>query len=159
MGTEALMQATGIQMQLVPFKGAPDMIPSLVSGQMAVAWLPAAVAMPVIQTGKVRPLAVGAPSRVSTLPEVPTLSEAGLPPESVVFPWYGLMASASTPTPIVMRWNAEIATALRSPKVTARLKGMGVVPTSQTLGEFDQMLKDEQLRWTKLFRERNIRPE
>jgi tripartite-type tricarboxylate transporter receptor subunit TctC len=159
LGTETFMQATGIQMQTVPFKGAPDMIPSLVSGQLAFALLPASVAVPVIKAGKVKPLAVAAPVRVALLPEVPTVVEAGFPADSVVFPWYGIMARAGTPAAVVARWNAEINTALHSPKVIERLKGMGVVATAHTIGEFDEMLKQEQARWTKLFRERDIRPE
>jgi tripartite-type tricarboxylate transporter receptor subunit TctC len=121
--------------------------------------LPAAVAAPVIKGGKVRPLAVGASVRVALLPDVPTVVEAGFSAASVVFPWYGIMARAGTPTPVIARWNAEVNRALQSPKVIERLKGVGVVPTSQPLARFDAMLRDEQARWANLFKERHIRAE
>ena len=159
LGAEVFMHTTGIQMQTVPFKSAAEMIPSLISGQLAFALLPASVAAPVVNAGRVKALAVGAPVRVSLLPEVPTVVEAGLPADSVVFPWYGLMARAGTPASIVARWNVEINAALRSPKVIERLKNMGIVPTIQSVEGFDRMLRDEQARWIKLFKERNIRHE
>ena len=59
---------------------------------------------------------------------------------------------------IVARWNADINAALRSPKVTERLTSMGLVGTSRSVAEFDAMIKDEQSRWKKRFKERNIRP-
>jgi tripartite-type tricarboxylate transporter receptor subunit TctC len=159
LGTETFMSTTGVRMQQVPYKGAPEMIPSLISGQLHFALMPAAVAAPVVKAGKVTALAVGAQVRIAMLPDVPSIIEAGLPAESVVFPWYAIVARAGTPAPIVARWNAEINAALRSPKVLERLKGIGVVPTSLSVASFEEMLKDEHARWAKLFKERNIRPE
>ncbi|GAA4353774.1 tripartite tricarboxylate transporter substrate binding protein [Variovorax defluvii] len=159
LGTETFMHTTGVKMQTVPYKGSPEMIPSLINGQLHFALMPAAVAAPVVKSGKVTALAVGAPVRVALLPDVPSIVEAGSPAETVAFPWYAIVARAGTPAPIVARWNADINAALRSPKVLERLKGIGVVPTSMSVAGFEEMLKDEQARWAKLFRERNIRPE
>jgi tripartite-type tricarboxylate transporter receptor subunit TctC len=80
-------------------------------------------------------------------------------PITVVMPFVAGVARAGTPAPIVARWTTEINAALRSPKVIERLKGIGVVPTSMSVAAFDEMLKDEQARWARLFKERNIRPE
>ena len=135
------------------------MIPSLISGQLHFALMPATVAAPIIKTGKVTALAVGAPVRIALIPDIPSIVEAGLSAESIAFPWYAIVARAGTPAPVIARWNAEINAALRSPKVIERLKGIGVVPTVRTVSGFDEMLKDESARWAKLLNERNIRPE
>lgn len=159
LGTEGFMEMTGVQMQSVPYKGAPEMIPSLISGQLHFALMPAAIAAPVVNSGKVTALAVGAPARVGLMPDVASIVEAGFPVDTIAFPWYAIMARTGTPQPVIARWNAEINAALRSSKVIERLRGLGVVPSSQSVAGFEDMLKDEQMRWATLFRLRNIHPE
>lgn len=159
LGTELFMHSTGVQMNPVPFRGANEMIPSLASGELHLAFLPASIATAMIKLGKVKALAVVAPVRLVNLPEVPTVLEAGLPASGMVAPWYGLVARTGTPEPVVARWNAEIGAALRSPAVREKLQQLGVTPMSLSVAEYGRMLAAERLQWATLFKERGIKPD
>ena len=104
-------------------------------------------------------LAVVAKNRLPILPDVPTVIEAGLPASSVIAPWYGVMARAGTPAPLIARWNAEINAALKSPQVLAKMRDLGAIVTGGSVAEYGQTLEEEKLHWAKLFKERGIQPE
>jgi tripartite-type tricarboxylate transporter receptor subunit TctC len=159
LGQEVFFQATGIELVSVPYKGQPASIPDMMSGQISFAVMTNALAIPHIKTGKLKALAISAPVRSKELPEVPTLAEAGFSPEVMVLPWYGIVAPAGTPQEPIARMNAEINKALSTPEVIERLEKIGTIIMGGTPAEFDRLIKAEEVRWAKLVKERNIKPE
>lgn len=156
LGQELFFSLTGLQMINVRYPGQPQMIPDLASGQVHFGLLTQGLAMPHIKEGRLRALAIGAPSRSRDLPDVPTTAEAGFP-EATFLPWYGLVAPAATPRPVIRRLSDEILAALKEPEVIARLDKMGTQITPASAEDFDALIKSEQERWSRVIRERNIR--
>ncbi|HVL58252.1 MAG TPA: tripartite tricarboxylate transporter substrate binding protein [Burkholderiaceae bacterium] len=158
MGQELFFSITGLEMVNVMYKGQPQMIPDLASGQVAFGLVTLALAMPHIREGRLRPLAVSAPKRVPELPDVPTVAEAGFP-DAMFLPWYGIVAPAGTPPQIVRRLSDEFTKALATPEVVTRLETMGTMVTPAPADEFDRLIRSEVQRWTRVIRERNIKAE
>lgn len=157
MGQELFFSITGLEMQNVMYKGQPEMIPDIVSGQITFSLLTLALGMPHVKEGKLRALAISAPRRSPDLPDVPTLAEAGYG-EAMFLPWYGLVAVAATPKPIVKRLSDEIMKALAMPETVSRLEKMGAQVTPADADAFDKLMAGEVQRWTQVIKVRNIRP-
>ncbi|MFO1200065.1 MAG: tripartite tricarboxylate transporter substrate binding protein [Burkholderiaceae bacterium] len=157
LGQELLFSLTGLEMQNVMYKGQPQMIPDVASGQVSFSLMTLALAVPHIREGKLRALAVSAPRRVPDLPDVPTVGEAGFP-DAMFLPWYGFVASAATPREIVKKLSDAIQKALASPDVIGRLEKIGALVTPMAAPEFDRLLRSESARWADVIRQRNIRP-
>jgi len=150
MSTELLKRNTGIDLVAVGYKGFPPAMPDILAGQVQFAFVPFGVAAPHIGSGKLRALAVAAPSRNRQFPQVPTMAEAGFA-ESQVISWYAYLAPAATPKPVLARLNAEFAKALADPEVVARIEKIGGEPLpAGKPEEVDAMLAREIDRWTKL---------
>src|SRR3954468_10416359 len=115
---ELLKSMSGIDVQHVPYKGSPPAIAGLLGGEVSFMFANVADIGPQIKNSKVRPLAVTSDKRAPSLPEVPTMAEAGLPGFEILS-WFGLLAPAGTPAPIVARLNAETVKALGSADVQA----------------------------------------
>jgi tripartite-type tricarboxylate transporter receptor subunit TctC len=113
-------------------------------------------AAPQIKAGKLRALAVLAPQRSPTLPEVPTVAEAGLPDFDVTT-WYGLLAPAGTPRPIVARLNAEIVRVMNAPELKERLAAMAAEPRTTTPEEFAAYIGEEIAKWGDVVRKAGLR--
>lgn len=158
LGQELFFASTGLQLNNVRYPGQPQMIPDLASGQVQFGALTAALALPHIREGRLRALAISAPKRWSELPDLPTIGEAGFA-SAMFLPWYGFLAPAGAPKPIVKRLSDEILAALSTPEVVARLDKMGTQITPGSADEFDALLRSETERWSVLIRERNIRSE
>lgn len=156
LGQELLFSLTGLEMQNVMYKGQPQMIPDVASGQVSFSLMTLALAVPHIREGKLRALAVSAPRRVPDLPDVPTVGEAGFP-DAMFLPWYGFVASAATPREIVKKLSDAIQKALASPDVIGRLEKIGALLTPMAAPEFDRLLKSESVRWADVIRKRNIK--
>jgi len=155
LGQELLFSLTGLQMVDVRYPGQPQMIPDLASGQVQFGLVTAALARPHILEGRLRALAISAPNRWSDLPDVPTVAEAGFA-DAMFLPWYGIVAPAGTPKPIVARLSDEILAALKLPEVTTRLDKMGTQLTPASADDFDKLLASEVTRWGRVIKERNI---
>jgi tripartite-type tricarboxylate transporter receptor subunit TctC len=150
MSTELFRRNTGIDIVGIGYKGFPPAIPDLLAGQVHFSFIPFGVAAPHIGTGKLRALAVAAPSRSKLFPQVPTMAEAGYA-ESQVISWYLFLVPSATPKPVVVRLNAEFAKALADPEVIARIEKIGGEPLpAGKPEEVDAMLAKELERWTKL---------
>jgi tripartite-type tricarboxylate transporter receptor subunit TctC len=147
----------GIDLVNVPYKSLPQMVPDLLSGELSFMILTSTFAMAHIKSGKIKALAVNTPTRLHELPDVPTVIEAGLPPEIVAVQWFGFVAPAGTPKEIVRRFNGEVGKALKAPDVIDRLAKMGVVITHSSPEEMDSLLRSETQRWTRVVKERGLK--
>lgn len=156
LGQELFFSVTKIAMTNVRYPGQPQMLPDLTSGQVHFGLVTEALAKPLIREGKLRALAISAPSRSPELPEVPTIAEAGYA-SSLFLPWYGLMAPAKTPDRVVKRLSEEIQSALRQAEVITRLEKLGTLLTPGSAESFDRLLIQEQETWTRVINERGIR--
>lgn len=141
-GEQQLAVSAGFSAQHVPFKGG-EWLTEIVAGRIDFAVSPVTSALGLIRSGKIVPLAVGAATRSPTLPNVPTLVEAGLKSDAV-YPFYtGAYVPAKTPHAIVEKLHDEIMKALAVPAVQERLKGVSVDPMPMTRAEFDAFFKKD----------------
>ena len=124
LGLELIKSKTGIAAVHVPFPGNPQVTAALVSGQVHLALLPPGIAMPQVKAGKLKAIAITAPTRSALVPDVPTLREAGVNGTDLEV-WTALAGPASLPKPIVARMAAAIAEVMRRPEVQARLLAAG----------------------------------
>jgi tripartite-type tricarboxylate transporter receptor subunit TctC len=153
---ELFQSATGTRMLHVPYKGAA--YADIVSGLVQIAFPSAASAMPFIQGGRVRPIAVTTPKRMPSLPDVPTLTEDGVN-GVVVVNWYGIIAPRDTPGPLVERISKQIAAAMHSPEVGKRLRADSTEPMGSSPSEFDAHIRAEAERWERVIKQAGIRGE
>ena len=128
LAAELFKARTGINMTHVPYRGAGPAITDLIGGQIQVMFVTPPLSLEHIRSGKLRPLAYSAAKRWSVLPDVPTMSEAGVQEFVLDGGWYGMFAPAKTPSDIVARLHAEVKTALAAPEVQKNILLLGLVP-------------------------------
>ena len=133
----------------VPFKGGAPALTALISGEVDMSYENSLVVTPHVKAGKVKALAVTGSKRSKLMPELPTISESGLPGYDASG-WYGLFVPAATPKPIVARLNQEAVKALRMPDVVRTLSGQGAEPVGNTPEEFGAFVKAEIEKWANL---------
>jgi tripartite-type tricarboxylate transporter receptor subunit TctC len=154
---ELLKSMAGIDLLHIPYKGTAPAVADVISGQVAAMFATALTARPVIDSGRVRALAVSTPQRVSALPGVPPVAEAGVPGYSAI-QWYGLLAPAGTPQPVIARVNAEALRSLRSDEMKERLAADGAEPQGSTPEEFGALIRSELEKWGRVTRAAGIEP-
>jgi tripartite-type tricarboxylate transporter receptor subunit TctC len=147
----------GIDLLNVPYKSLPQTIPDLLNGQLSFMVLTNTFALPHLRSGKLKALAVNTPGRLSEMSDVPTVVEAGFPPEIVALQWFGFVAPAGTPREIVRRFNGEVGKALKSPEVIDRLGKIGLVISHSSPEQFDALIRSETERWARVIKERNLK--
>jgi len=155
--TELFKQKTGAPMQEIPYKGAGDSVMAVISGQVTATIADAGPVSSQIKGGKVRALAVSAPSRTEDLPDVPTMKEAGADVDAVL--WSGIFAPRQTPGAIVQKLERELARIVHDPDVVAQFKTHGILPVGNSSAEFAHVLESDIARWTEVARAGNIRIE
>ena len=153
---ELLNRMTGIQLVHIPYKGTAPSILDLVAGRVSVTSASAISTMPHVRAGRLRALAVSSAKRSPSVPELPTIAEAGVP-GFAVDQWYSLFAPAGTPKEIVAKLYGEIAKAVANADTRERLLAMGLDPVGMPPDEFAVYLKSETAKWGKLIREAGIR--
>ena len=158
MGSELLKSLAGIEMQHVPFRGTAPGVTEVMAGRVTVGLANLLTAKPLIEGGKLRALAVTGRTRAQTLPDVPTVEQAGVPGYDAM-QWYGLLAPAGTPPAIVNRIQAEVAAALKTPEVRERLSADGAEPVGNTPAEFAAVIREELDKWAKVAKAAGIKPE
>jgi tripartite-type tricarboxylate transporter receptor subunit TctC len=141
LSAELLKTMARIEMNHIPFTGDTPALTNLIGGHVRMFISPMAGAMPHIREGRVRPLAVTSRTRSVALPEVPTMEEAGLPGYDITS-WFGLLAPAGTPRPIVDALNAALVRIVAMPEVRAEFVAAGSDPTSTTVEEFERLMRD-----------------
>ncbi len=148
---ESFKMAAGIGMQHVPYKGSSPALVDLIGGQVQLMFDSLPSAMPFIQSGKLRALAVTTAKRVPALPDVPTIAESGYPGYDIST-WYGLWAPKDTPQPIVDKLYAAAATALKTSKLVEQYGRMGAEPVGSTPADFKRYNASEGLKWGEIVR-------
>lgn len=153
---ELFKSMAGIDVVHVPFKGIPEAITETMTGRVQFFLSPLASAIGLVKEGKVPAVGVTSRKRVPHFPDLPTVSESGLPGYYFEF-WYGLLAPASTPRPIVLKLNREVARILNDPDVRGRLVAMGAEPAPSTPEEFERFIAQDVATLTKLARAAGIK--
>ncbi len=159
--TEYLKLVTQSFMVHVPYRGTAPAVTDVVANQIQVIFSGAPAVMPMVKAGKLKALAVSSPKRIDGLNDIPTVAESGVP-GTVGFEadqWYGIVAPAGTPAPIVARLNAQINASLNSPEVLARLRNEGAVPTPNPPEVFGKLIASEIPRWKPVVQRAGIKPD
>lgn len=153
----ALVETTvEIELLHVPYKGSAGAVQDILGGQIDFMFLPVHVAAPHIRSGKLTAVAVGSPRRVSLLPDVPTLAEAGLPGVDVDM-WYAFFAPIGTPAEIIGRLNKEIVTILGLPEAKSVFEAQGLVSATSTPAELGEIVTRDRTRWADVVAKRGIK--
>jgi tripartite-type tricarboxylate transporter receptor subunit TctC len=153
-----LKSATGIDILHVPYKGGGTAMPDVLSGQVTMMIETVTSALSAIRSGRARALAVTTAERWPSLPEVPTMVEAGVP-GFVITSWTGLFVSAATPAPIVSRLNGELVKAAKDPAYAKQMTTLGVEAISSTAPEFNAFVESEVAKWGRAIKESGARVE
>jgi tripartite-type tricarboxylate transporter receptor subunit TctC len=140
----------------IPYRGAAPAVADVMGGQVACMFIDLAAGLPIIQSGKLRALAIGSAQRIASLPQLPTLAEAGVP-DTEVFAFQGILGPKNLPAPIVQRLNAELNKALASPAVAKRMQDFGMEALPGTPEQFRAMARAESKRWGEIIRQAGIR--
>jgi tripartite-type tricarboxylate transporter receptor subunit TctC len=152
---ELLNRMAGLQLVHIPYKGTAPSILDLVAGRVSVTSASAISTMPHVRSGRLRALAVSSAKRSPSVPELPTVAEAGVP-GFAVDQWYALFAPAATPKEIVAKLYGEIARVVAQADTRERLLAMGLDPVGMPPDEFTAYLKTETVKWGNLVREAGI---
>lgn len=158
MAVELFAHAAGIQLQHVPYRGGAQAITDTIGGQVPLVAVNALEVQPHVKTGKLKVLASLSDKRTPIFPDAPTIAESGYPGfEASV--WYGLLAPAATPRPIIEKLHAEVQKALQTADVKARMSGVGgeVIPGSTQA--FAQLIHDDRVRYEKIVKDAHIKPD
>ena len=139
---ELFKSSTGTSMVHIPYRGAGPAVNDVLAGQVSVYFDQVASSLPHVKSGKLRALAVSWPSRLDVLPDVPTYAELGYPANNDPS-WFGLVAPAGTPAPIVLRMQQAVVTALKDASVRERLALQGLYGSGNTPAEFEKQLASE----------------
>lgn len=158
MSAELFMTTAGLTMTHVPYKGSTPAHADLVSGRTVLMFDTVTAINPHVKSGALRALAVTTAGRSATVPDVPTMIEAGVAGYETST-WGGILAPAGTPREVVAQLNAEINKALAAPEVRQRLGGAGIEPASGSAEDFAAFLRTEMAKWGKVAQAAGIQPE
>ncbi|OWT56743.1 Bug family tripartite tricarboxylate transporter substrate binding protein [Candidimonas nitroreducens] len=153
---ELFMQREGLNMVHVPYKGSPAAIQAMLAGDVDVMFVDLASGYPFIAEGKVKAYALASAHRFPTLPELATMSEAGIP-NFEVYAWQGVVVPAGTPAPVVARLNKALHAAVNDPSVHKHMIDLGVEPITSSPQEFYDYARSESKRWGTLIAEKKLR--
>jgi tripartite-type tricarboxylate transporter receptor subunit TctC len=158
LGTEMFKALAKVNIVHVPYKGAAPGVIDLIGGHVQLMIIGVPVALPHVRSGKLKALGVTTLQRTSVAPEVPALNESGLPGYEVVN-WYGVIAPAKTPPPVIAKLNAEIRKILQAPDTKSRLQAQGFETAGNTPEEFDAFIRSEVGKWSKVVKQAGIKPD
>ena len=155
LATELFKQKTGVPMQMIPYKGANESVTAVISGEVTATIADAGPVTSQVNGGNARALAVAAPTRAESLPDVPTMKEAGADVEAVL--WSGIFVPAATPPDIVAKLEAEFIRIARLPDVVSRLKALNIDSVGNSSAEFSRIIAADLERWKAVARAGNIK--
>jgi len=156
LSTALFTQMADIQLIEVPYRGSGPAAMDTLSGQIQLSITDLPAALPHIKAGKLKAFAVTSPKRLSTLPDVPTVSEAGLAGYDSTG-WFGLVAPAGTAPSILKRLHAELTAALNDEAIKTQMRSSGMEPLATSVEGFDAYIKSETLKWAKVIRQAQIK--
>jgi tripartite-type tricarboxylate transporter receptor subunit TctC len=157
LAAESFKALAGIDLVHLPYKGATTAFPDLTEGRVDMIFDGGAM-LPQAEAGKLKLLAVTSPERMSSTPKVPTMAEAGVAGYDLVL-WFGFVAPAGVPKPIVDRMAKEVADIVREPAFRERFAGMGLEPTSSTPEAFQGLIAKDTKKWVKLLHDAGVEPQ
>ena len=154
--TELFNLMTGVKMQHVPYKGSAPALIDLLGGQVQLTVVAPSSTIQHIKNGKLKAIAISGDTRLAALPQVPTFTEAGLPGFEVKN-WYGILAPAATPKPVIDKLAAQIALLLEMPDTREKIVGQGMDPYVSTPEQFARLIKADTEKWGKVIKAANIK--
>ena len=149
---------TGTRIVHVPYKGTAPSVTDLVGGQVSMTMTGVPPVLEFIRGGRLRALGVSSLARIDALPEVPTIAQAGVAGFEAT-QWYGIVAPAGTPAPVIARLNAELRTILESADMRERLASLGAIADPSTPEQFAQRIAAERVRWREVVEAARIQPD
>lgn len=158
LATEFFAHSAGVRLVHIPYKGVGAGLTDMLSGQIHMSFLSMGSVYSHVRSGKLRALAIASAQRAKMAPEIPTMTEAGVP-GYVVTQWHGMVAPRGTPRPVIQRLHAEVVKAVRRPDVVSRLSLDGTEPIASSPDEFAAHLRSERDQWAKVAKVANIRSE
>jgi len=153
---EQLQRAAGIQLTHIPYKGGAPALQDVLAGVVSVIVIPPSVAIPYVQSGNLKVLAVSTAHRMESAPKAPTFAELGYK-QLTVSSWVGLSAPKGTPADVVQKINAAMQSALKDPAILKQLETEGLVPRAGTPEQYAQMVRSDTERWGQLVRSLNLK--
>ncbi len=156
LGGELFMAMAGVKIQQVPYRGTTAVLPDLMGGRLNIFFGNITNVLPLVREGKLRAFGVTSRKRSPQIPELPTMEELGFPGFEATA-WFGLMAPAGTPRPIIDKLHAETVKALAQPDVRARLEGLGLQLVGNTPEQFAEIVKNELPMWGKVLKDAGIK--
>jgi tripartite-type tricarboxylate transporter receptor subunit TctC len=155
---EMFLHMIGATAQHVPYRGSGPALTDVVSGQIPMMMVDLAVAAPQIEQGKVHAYGVTSAERIKSMPNLPTLAEAGLPGFAATG-WFSVVVPAGTPRPIIDKLNGILMTYLKRPDVEARLQALAIEPRTSTPDELAKYIPVEIVKWAKVVKDAGIEPQ
>lgn len=155
---ELFKSTAGVDLVHAPYKGAALVITDVIAGHIPVAFVTLTAALPQIRAKRLKALAVTSDKRSSAAPDIPTMSEASLIGVEIN-EWFGILAPAGTPKPVLSRLNVEIAKAVQSPEVNRRFAEQGLEPVTTTIDEFSAVIKSDIDKSARIIKRAGIRVE
>lgn len=155
--SELFQRLEHVKLVQVPYRGSGPAITDLAAGQVQVSFTTMLTATPFLQNNSIRALGVATTERMAELPGTPTFREQGI--DLVAAHWWGLLAPAGTPEPIVNRIAAALAGAVQDPAIRSRMAAMGLIPQATGPAAFSSLIRSDLARWGELVRAANIRIE
>jgi len=152
---ELLKLTAKIDITHVPYRGAAPAVNDLLGQQVQMVFLDLPILLPQIKAGKLRPIAVGSPTRVASAPDVPTTAEAGMP-NLLTENWYGMVAPAKTPPQIVAVLNKAAVEAMKDKEVTSKLSSQGAILVGDTPDQFRSYIASETQKWAMVIKQAGV---
>ncbi|HEY2249305.1 MAG TPA: tripartite tricarboxylate transporter substrate binding protein [Bradyrhizobium sp.] len=154
-----LFKLTGkIDLVHVPYRGAAPAVNDLLAQQVQMAFFDLPVLLPQVKAGKIRPIAIGAPQRAASVPDVPTTTEVGMP-DLQTENWYGLVAPVKTPPEVIAVLNKAAVDAIKDPQVAEKLASQGAILVGDSPEHFRDYIATETKRWAKVIKDAGVQTE
>lgn len=158
LAAELFKQQAGVDINRIPYKGSAQAINAVLANDVQLTFIDSLPVVPLIQSGRLRGLAVTSPTRSSSLPDLPTMTQAGMPEVEIVG-WTSLFAPAGTPRPIVTSLHQQVARIMQLPDIRARMTALGGEPVGGTPEELAAIMKKQISKWIAVARAANIKAE
>jgi tripartite-type tricarboxylate transporter receptor subunit TctC len=155
---EMFLHMIGATAQHVPYRGSVPAMTDVIAGRIPMMMVDLAVAAPQIREGKLKVYGVTSATRIKSMPDVPTLAEAGLPGFAATG-WFSVVAPAGTPRPIIDKLNGILTAYLKRPDVDDKLQALAIEPRTSTPDELAKYIPDEIVKWAKVVKDAGIEPQ